>query len=89
MFSGQNSCGEGRPIIKMQTDRYLFRVRRQDIAYIRTTIESYDGAAVVSTINPHEACIEVQIAPECNDLIFGLLEHLAAHEKIRLNLKKC
>ncbi|MCD4717809.1 MAG: DUF4911 domain-containing protein [Desulfobacterales bacterium] len=60
----------------MQTIRRVFRVNRGDISYLRWTIESYDGMAVVRTINPHEAFIEIMISPGCEDQVLDLLDSL-------------
>jgi len=62
----------------------MFRVHREDIHYLRTTIESYDGMAVVRTENPQEATIELLIAPGCEDLVLNLLCALKDREGIRL-----
>jgi len=42
--------------------RYL-RVHRKDIAYFKFIIESYEGMAVVRTRDPHEAVVELMVAP--------------------------
>jgi hypothetical protein len=60
----------------MQTIRHIFRVDRRDINYLRTTIESYDGMAVVSTLDPDKAYLEIRIAPGCEQLITELLDSL-------------
>lgn len=60
----------------MQTIRSLFRADRRDINYLRTTIESYDGMAVVSTLDPGKAYLEIRIAPGCEELISDLLDSL-------------
>ena len=60
----------------MQTIRHIFRVDRRDINYLRTTIESYDGMAVVSTLDPDKAYLEIRISPGCEQLISGLLDSL-------------
>jgi len=62
----------------------MFRVHREDIHYLRTTIESYDGMAVVRTENPQEATIELLIAPGCEELVLNLLCALRDQEGIRL-----
>jgi len=64
----------------METVRKIFRVDRKEINYLRTTLESYDGMAVVRTIDPHEARIEIMISPGCEDLIFELLGSLIKDE---------
>jgi hypothetical protein len=60
----------------MQTIKRVFRVNRRDINYLRWTIESYDGMAVVRTLDPHAAFIEIMISPGCEDQVFELLDSL-------------
>jgi len=60
----------------MQTIKRIFRVNRRDINYLRTTIESYDGMAVVSTLDPGKAYLEIRISPGCEQLISELLDSL-------------
>ena len=60
----------------MQTIKRIFRVDRRDINYLRTTIESYDGMAVVSTLDPVKAYLEIRISPGCEQLISELLDSL-------------
>lgn len=66
----------------MQTIKHIFRVDRKEISYLRSTIESYDGMAVVSTLDAYEAYIEIQASPGCESLVLELLESLRASEKI-------
>ena len=47
----------------MDTHSRYFRIRREDIAYFKFIIESYEGMAVVRTKDPHEAIVELMIAP--------------------------
>jgi len=68
----------------METNKYIFRVNRRDINYLRVTIESYDGMGVVRTIDPQAALIEVQVAPGCEPLFFDLIGSLAKDEHISL-----
>ena len=60
----------------MQTIKRHFRVDRGDINYLRTTIESYDGMAVVSTLDPVKAYLEIRISPGCEQLILALMDSL-------------
>jgi Domain of unknown function (DUF4911) len=60
----------------MQTIKRIFRVNRRDISYLSWSVESYDGIAVVRTINPHEAFIEIMISPGCEDQVLELLDSL-------------
>lgn len=66
----------------METNKRVFRVNRKDISYLRWTIESYDGMAVVRTLDPREAFIELQISPGCEEIVFELLDSLANEEGI-------
>jgi hypothetical protein len=68
----------------METTKRIFKVDREDIHYLRTTIEAYDGMAVVRTVDPAEATIELLIAPGCEDLISRLLTALREKEEIPL-----
>ncbi|MBN1104045.1 MAG: DUF4911 domain-containing protein [Deltaproteobacteria bacterium] len=70
----------------METVRYSFCVCRSDIAYLRTTIESYDGTALVTTVDPSRAMIEIRVAPGCERLVFELLDHLSRNEEIALRM---
>ena len=47
----------------MDTQSRYLRLRRKDIAYFKFIIESYEGMAVVRTKDPHEAVIELMVAP--------------------------
>ena len=68
----------------METNKYIFKVERRDINYLRVTIESYDGMGVVSTVDPQAALIEVQVAPGCEETFSGLVDFLAKHEGIAI-----
>jgi len=48
---------------KMDTQSKFFRLRREDIAYFKFIIESYEGMAVVRTKDPREAIVELMVAP--------------------------
>ena len=72
------------PIIKMETIKRSFQVERRDISYLRWIIESYDGMAVLRTIDPHKAVIELQISPGCDNMVLELLDSLKEKEGITL-----
>jgi len=75
----------GQPTAKMQTNKKTFTVARSKINYIRWIIESYDGMAIVSTIDPFKAVIELKIAPGCDTVIDELLHSLRIDENIKLD----
>jgi len=68
----------------MKTSRYFFQVERHEINYLKLIIDSYDGMAVVTTIDPYSALIELQVSPGCEPMIFELLESLKEKEGIHL-----
>jgi hypothetical protein len=52
--------------------------------YLRATIESYDGMAVVRTVDPVEAIIELLIAPGCEAQIMELVHHMQSRENLAI-----
>ncbi|MCG6879745.1 MAG: DUF4911 domain-containing protein [Deltaproteobacteria bacterium] len=58
---------------------------RREIHYFRFLLESYDGMALVSTIDPHRALIEVSIAPGCEKWILELMEVLKNDEGLSIS----
>ncbi len=60
----------------MDTQSRYFRVQRQDIAYFKFIIESYEGMAVVRTKDPQEAVIELMVAPGWEEELEKVLEGL-------------
>lgn len=64
--------------------RRVFRVDRKEIGYIRFTLESYDGMATVTTLDPHAASIEVFISPGCEQTVLELLASLKHDEGLHI-----
>jgi hypothetical protein len=60
----------------MDTQSRYFRLRREDIAYFKFIIESYEGMAVVRTKDPHEAIVELMVAPGWEKDVEEVLEGL-------------
>ena len=60
----------------MDTQSRYYRIRREDIAYFKFIIESYEGMAVVRTKDPREAVIELMVAPGWEKEIDAVLENL-------------
>ena len=56
--------------------------------YLRATVESYDGMAVVRTVDPHEAVIELLVAPGCESLVMELVDDLRNKENLAITLMK-
>jgi len=72
----------------MQCERRLFRVDREEIGYLRFTLESYDGIGVVATRDPFAALIEISIAPGCREAVEELLASLAEEEGLNIEKHK-
>ena len=68
----------------METIKQYFQVDRKEINYLRVIIESYDGMAVLRTVDPHRAIIELQISPGCISFISDLLDDLRAREGLSI-----
>jgi|MudIll2142460700_1097286.scaffolds.fasta_scaffold694963_1 Domain of unknown function (DUF4911) len=64
----------------MDTQSKYFRMRREDIAYFKFIIESYEGMAVVRTKDPYEAIVELMVAPgwerDLDQVLDGLRKEL-------------
>jgi len=60
----------------MDTQSRYLRLRREDIAYFKFIIESYEGMAVVRTKDRHEAVVELMIAPGWEKDVDHVLEGL-------------
>ncbi len=60
----------------MDTQSRYFRLRREDIAYFKFIIESYEGMAVVRTRDRFEAVVELMIAPGWEKDVDEVLEGL-------------
>jgi hypothetical protein len=64
----------------LNSTKRIFLVDRREIHFFRFTLESYDGMALVSTIDPHLALIEVSIAPGCEEMVGELMSALKREE---------
>jgi len=65
----------------MDTYSKYFRIHRKDIAFFKFIIESHEGMAVVRTKNPHEAIVELMIAPgwerDVEEVLGGLRKEIS------------
>ena len=70
----------------METIKQRLKVDRREINYLRVTLESYDGMAVVGTVDPYAAIIEVGISPGCREMVFDLLRDLEDREGMHMEV---
>jgi hypothetical protein len=60
---------------KMSINRY-FKINRKDIATVQFIIEGYEGMATVTTIDSHEAIIQISILHDFISEIVNVLEDI-------------
>jgi hypothetical protein len=60
----------------MESTSRLYRVRRDDISFLRFILEAYDGLAVLTTQDPRRGTVRLAVAPggegDLEDLLAGL-----------------
>jgi len=52
-------------LTQLETIKQVYRVDRKEISFLRFIFESYDGIAVIKTIDPQNGVICLYIAPGC------------------------
>ena len=57
-------------------EKLVLQVDKEQINYIRTTLESYDGMALVRTLDARAGLVQVHIAPGCRELLLSVLKSL-------------
>ena len=68
----------------METVKKILRVDRREINYLQVTVGSYDGMAVLTTVDPKTALVELRISPGCENWIYDLLNYLVEEENINI-----
>jgi len=68
----------------MDTLSLMARVNRKDIAYVSHIIESYEGLAVVNTIDPASGLIRITISPFCFGEVKDILNQLMGEVELKL-----
>jgi len=59
-------------------------VQRADICYLTFILESYDGLAVVRTVDPKQSLVEILVAPQGKDLLEELMNDLILQEGLKM-----
>lgn len=49
-------------------------IRPSRIAFLRFTLEAYEGVATVTTIDPARGLVRLLVAPGCEDVVYRVLE---------------
>ncbi len=66
----------------MDTHSLYLRLHRKDIAYLKFIMESYEGMAVVRTLDPYEAVVELMVAPGWEEDVHQVLEGLGKEIRV-------
>ena len=62
----------------------ILSVEKSEISYLQWIIESYDGMAIMRTIDAMNGTVEVSIAPDCTEEIVSLINYLKEEGSIHL-----
>lgn len=60
--------------MRSKTTRRRYRVDRSQISFIKFILEAYDNVAVMSTIDPRQAIVQIAIAPGCETMVKGIMD---------------
>ena len=55
--------------VPLETTRRCFRMDRSHISFVKFILEAYDNVAVMTTLDPHRAVVQVTIATGCENLV--------------------
>ena len=59
--------------VTLKTTRRRYRVDRCQISFIKFILEAYDNVAVMSTLDPKQALVQITIAPGCETMVDGII----------------
>ncbi|MEW6672092.1 MAG: DUF4911 domain-containing protein [Thermodesulfobacteriota bacterium] len=60
----------------MKTLLKYYRIDRREISFLKFIIESYDGIAMVRTVDPEAGIVALHIAPGCEPVVNMILNDL-------------
>ncbi len=60
----------------METIRRCYQIDRKEVCFVKSIIEAYDGMAVLRTVDPKKAVIELSVAPGCEEQVKQILHDL-------------
>lgn len=66
----------------MNSQRKYFRIDRGQIAFLKFILEGYDGAAVLSTVDPGAGIIVLDIGPGCEAEVNLIINDLSREIRI-------
>lgn len=62
--------------------RRYFRIDRRQIAFLKFILEAYDGIATLSTVDPLQGVVCLDIPPGCESDVQALLQDLGRQMRI-------
>jgi hypothetical protein len=65
--------------------KLILSIEKSEISYLQWIIESYDGMAIVRTLDPKNGTVEISIAPGCAKEILSIINHLKEDGSIHVN----
>ncbi|MBC2710661.1 MAG: DUF4911 domain-containing protein [Desulfosarcina sp.] len=68
----------------METTRRCYQIDRCQISYVKFILEACDNVAVMSTLDPQQAVVQVTIAPGCETMVDGIMNSLAREFEVVL-----
>jgi hypothetical protein len=60
----------------IQTSKLILSIEKHEICYLQWIIESYDGMAIMRTIDQNNGIIEISVAPGCTKEILSVINSL-------------
>ena len=60
----------------MKSTKRIFRVDRKEIAFLKFIIESYDGIAVITTLEAAAGIVAIYVAPGCEEELNIIIQDL-------------
>jgi hypothetical protein len=69
-------------LVALESVRKYYRVNRKDIAFLKFIFESYEGLAVVSTVDRGTGCVLLHISPGCVEEAEAVIKDLGAALRI-------
>lgn len=66
----------------LKTTRRCYRVDRCQISFVKFILEAYDNLAVMSTLDPQQAVVQVIIAPGGESMVDGIMKSFAGEFEV-------
>jgi len=72
----------------MDTISLLLQIPPEEIAFLSFILESYEGVAIVRTVDPHKGIVEVMVSPAYQEEIREILKDLAREFPVHRMVKQ-